>query len=85
MFVATCSTCGARSLFHDARITGLDRTEAGFEARYRCWCGAEDTVVFASARCRPPSPARPPPRGRGSGPVAAPPPSRRARAGRVSP
>lgn len=45
MFAHDCTACGKRQLIFPGQITSMDNTEAGIELEFRCWCGAEQTVL----------------------------------------
>ena len=53
MFDHHCTACDRRQLIFPSQITGIDNTDHGIVVSFRCWCGAEQTLV--TGRGRPPA------------------------------
>jgi len=45
MFDHNCTECGKRQLIFPSQIVSMDNTEHGIVVAFRCWCGAEQTMV----------------------------------------
>ena len=49
MFVNECTACGREQLIFLSQVSSYETTSRGLEARYTCWCGAEQTWVAVPA------------------------------------
>ena len=52
MFTLThhCSACDREQLVFDSMFTAVDRTPAGTEIHFTCWCGAPQTALRGAKR-----------------------------------
>jgi hypothetical protein len=53
MFTVHCDTCDTTRLLGPRRIIGMDNTDQGIVVHFRCFCGAEATVLTGRAAHRP--------------------------------
>ena len=49
MFLNECTACGREQLIFLSQVSAYDRTSRGLEARFTCWCGAEQSSLVAPA------------------------------------
>ena len=49
MFDHNCTACGKRQLIFPSQITSMDNNEQGIVVAFRCWCGADQTMVTGRA------------------------------------
>ena len=54
MFDHHCTDCGKRQLIFPSQITSMNNTDHGIIVAFRCWCGAEQTMVTGRAAARRP-------------------------------
>ena len=53
MFTVHCDTCDTTRLLGPRRITGMDNTDQGIFVHFRCFCGAEATILTGRAAHEP--------------------------------
>ncbi|HEX6151009.1 hypothetical protein [Nocardioides sp.] len=54
MFAHHCTACDRRQLVLSGQVDGIVNTDHGMIVSFRCWCGAEQTMVTGrTARRRP--------------------------------
>jgi len=53
MFTVHCDTCDTTRLLGPRRITGMDNTDQGIVVHFRCFCGADATVLTGRAAHQP--------------------------------
>ena len=49
-FTHHCSACDREQLVLDSMFTAVDRTPAGTEIHFTCWCGAPQTALRGAKR-----------------------------------
>jgi len=49
MFLNECTACGREQLIFLSQVSAYVPTSRGLEARYTCWCGAEQSWLVAPA------------------------------------
>jgi len=49
MFDHNCTDCGKRQLIFPSQITAMNNTGHGIVVEFRCWCGADQTMVSGRA------------------------------------
>lgn len=49
MFAHHCSSCGKRQLVFVSQVTSLVNTDHGIHLTFRCWCGAEQSLLTGKA------------------------------------
>jgi hypothetical protein len=49
-FTHHCSACDREQLVFDSMFTAVDRTPAGTEIHFTCWCGAPQTALRGAKR-----------------------------------
>ena len=45
MFDHNCTECGKRQLIFPSQIASMDNTDHGIVVAFRCWCGADQTML----------------------------------------
>jgi hypothetical protein len=53
VFAHHCTACDRRQLVFPSQVDRVDNTDHGIVVDFRCWCGAEQTLVTGRGARRP--------------------------------